>query len=117
MFKKLIRLFKFIWFYLLNVNNCLVSLWNVNSFQISIRIIKALMILPFVNGAQLTSSCGMIEATSNWYCRLREYDLLKHQLKSLQTKYKFISNSLYLKKLNEIKHRISRKNIYTLRMG
>tara|TARA_B100000767_G_C19677737_1_gene498123 strand:- start:677 stop:865 length:189 start_codon:yes stop_codon:yes gene_type:complete len=59
----------------------------------------------------------MIGATGDWYCRLREYDPLKHQLKSLQAKYKFISNSLYLKKLNEIKRRISRKNIFTLGTG
>ena len=117
MFKKLIRSFKFIWFYPLNVTNCLVSLWRVISFQTSIRIIKALIILPFVNGAKLTLSRGMIGGTSDWYCRLREYDSLKHQLKLLQAKYKFISNSLYLKKLNEIKRRIFRKNIYTLRMG
>ena len=87
------------------------------SFQITIRIIKALITLPFVNGAKLTLSRGMIGGTSDWYCRLREYGSLKHQLKLLQAKYKFISNSLYLKKLNEIKHRIFRKNIYTLRMG
>ena len=117
MFKKLIRSFKFVWFYPLNVTNCLVSLWRVISFQISIRIMKALIILPFVNGAKLTLSRGIIGGTSDWYCRLREYDSLKHQLKLLQAKYKFISNSLYLIKLNEIKRRISRKNTFTLGTG
>ena len=56
MFKKLIRLFKFIWFHPLNVNNYLASLWRVISFQITIRIIKAPIILPPVNEAQLTTA-------------------------------------------------------------
>jgi hypothetical protein len=46
-----------------------------------------------------------------------EYDPFKHQLKSLQGKYKFTSNTLYLKKLDEIKRRISRKNTFTLGTG
>lgn len=117
MLKKIFLLFKFVWLHALNKNNRLASLWRVISFQITIRIIKAPIILLFVNGAQLTTSCGMIGATGDLYYTLREYDLFKHQLKSLQGKYKLTSNTLYLKKLDEIKRRISRKNTFTLGTG
>ena len=109
MFKKLIRLFKLIWFYLLNANNGLASLWISISFQITIRIIKVMIILPFVNGVQLITSCVMTGATSDWHSRLHEYNPFNHQLKSLQFKYKLLSKTLYPKKFDKIKHRISRK--------
>jgi FkbM family methyltransferase len=46
-----------------------------------------------------------------------QYDPTSHQLKSLQGKYKQISNTLYLRKLDEIHRRISRKTTFTLGTG
>ena len=46
-----------------------------------------------------------------------EYDPFKHELKSLQGKYKLTSNTLYLRNLDEIQYRISRKNTFILGTG
>ena len=117
MFKNLIRLFKFIWFHFLYVNNRLVFLWRVISTQIVIRIIKALIILPSVNGVQLITISGMIGVTDDWYSRMYEYNFFKHQLKLLQGIYKSLSNTLFPNKLDKIKRRISGKNTFTLGTG
>ncbi len=117
MFKKLIYLFKFIKFHFLNANNCFVPFWKVNIIKITIRIIKASQLLPFVNGAKIIISHGMIGVTDGWYSRMYEYNSLKHQLKLLQVKHKFLSNTLYLEKFNKIKCRISGKNIFTIGTG
>lgn len=45
------------------------------------------------------------------------YDPLKYQLKSLKGKYNKISNTLYLRNLDEIQRRISRKKTSILGTG
>ena len=98
MLKKLFRLLKiviqipsywkyflFVWFHPLNHNNRLASIWRVMSFQIASRIIKAPIILPFVNGTQLITCHGMSGATGDWYCGLREYEDMSFLLHTLQS--------------------------------
>ena len=90
MLKKLFRLIKFIWFHPLNQNNRLAAVWRMMSFQISSRIIKAPIILPFVNGTHLITSQGMRAGTSEWYCGLREYEDMSFLLHTLQSGDLFI---------------------------
>jgi hypothetical protein len=85
MLKKLFRLIKFIWFHPLNQNNRLAAVWRMMSFQIASRIIKASIILPFVNDTQLITTHGMRGATGDWYCGLREYEDMSFLLHALQS--------------------------------
>lgn len=80
----LFKLFKFVWLHPLNKNNRIASIWRVISFQVASRIIKAPIILPFVNGTHLITNLGRVGATGDWYCGLREYEdmgFLLHVLK------------------------------------
>jgi len=74
MLKNFFYLFRFVWFHPLNQNNRIASIWRVISFQIASIIIKAPIILPFVNGTHLITSRGRVGATGDWYCGLREYE-------------------------------------------
>ena len=85
MLKKLFCLIKFIWFHPLNQNNRLAAVWRMISFQIASRIIKASIILPFVNDTQLITTHGMTGATGDWYCGLREYEDMGFLLHALQS--------------------------------
>lgn len=78
MLKKLFCILEFLWFHTLNHNNRLASVWRVISFEIASKIIKAPIILPFVNETQL---------------------IIK-----------------YLRNLDEIQSRISKKNAFILGM-
>jgi len=136
MLKKLFRLLKiviqitsywkyflFVWFHSLNHNNRLASVWRVMSFQIASRIIKAPIILPFVNGTQLITSHGMSGATGDWYCGLREYEDMSFLLHTLQSGDLFVdiiafepipSTFFYLKKnikLNLLDNQVIAMNI------
>lgn len=46
-----------------------------------------------------------------------EYDPFNHQLNSLEGKYNSISNTLYLRNIDEVQHRISRKKTFKLGTG
>ena len=46
-----------------------------------------------------------------------EYNPLKQQLISLNGKFNSVNNTLYLRKLNEVKQRISKKSTYILGSG
>ena len=85
MLKKLFCLIKFIWFHPLNQNNRLAAVWRMMSFQIASRIIKAPIILPFINDTQLITTHGMTGATGDWYCGLREYEDMGFLLHALQS--------------------------------
>ena len=84
MLKKIFRLFKFVWLHPLNKNNRLASLWRVISWQIISRIINVPIMLPFVNGTYLITNRGMIGATGDYYCGLREHEDMGFLLHVLQ---------------------------------
>ena len=84
MIKKLFRLLKFVWIHPLNKNNRLGSIWRVISWQIASRILNLPIMLPFVNETQLIAKRGMIGATGDWYCGLREYEDMGFLLHMLQ---------------------------------
>jgi len=84
MLKKIFRLFKFVWLHPLNKNNRLASLWRVISWQIISRIINVPIMLPFVNGTHLITNRGMIGATGDYYCGLREHEDMGFLLHVLQ---------------------------------
>ena len=85
MLKKIFRLFTFVWSHPLNKNNRLGSLWRVVGWQILSRFSNGPVKLPYVNSTYLMANRGMIGATGDWYCGLREYEdmgFLLHFLKA-----------------------------------
>jgi FkbM family methyltransferase len=84
MLKKIFHLFKFVCLHPLNKNNHLASFWRLISWQIASRILDRPIMLPFVNGTYLITKRGMIGATGDWYCGLREYEDMSFVLHLLQ---------------------------------
>ena len=81
---KFFRLLKFVWCHPLNKNNRIASFWRIISWQIVSRILNVPIMLPFVNRTHLIASHGMIGATGDWYCGLREYEEMGFLLHVLQ---------------------------------
>ena len=81
---KFFRLLKFVWCHPLNKNNRIASFWRIISWQIVSRILNVPVMLPFVNRTYLIASHGMIGATGDWYCGLREYEEMGFLLHVLQ---------------------------------
>ena len=81
---KFFRLLKFVWSHPLNKNKLIASLWRIISWQIVSRILNVPLMLPFVNRTHLIASHGMIGATGDWYCGLREYEEMGFLLHVLQ---------------------------------
>ena len=84
MLNKVFRLLKFVWCHPLNKNNRIASFWRIISWQIVSRILNVPVMLPFVNRTHLIASHGMIGATGDWYCGLREYEEMGFLLHVLQ---------------------------------
>ena len=84
MLKKIFYLFKFVWLHPLNKRHRLASFWRVISWQLASRILNSPIMLPFVNGTYLITNRGMIGATGDWYCGLREYEDMSFVLHVLQ---------------------------------
>jgi hypothetical protein len=87
MLSKFINLFKFVWYHPLNDNSRLAAIWRVISWQFSKKF------------------------------ETYKYNPLKQQLISLNGKFSSADNTLYLRKLNEVKQRISKKSICILGSG
>lgn len=63
----------FIWRHPLNQSGRWAALSRYIRWQLSSRLLRCMISLPFVNGTSLFARRGMTGATGNWYCGLHEY--------------------------------------------
>ena len=101
MLSKFINLFKFVWYHPLNDNSRLDTIVELNGTGKRYGVDDdEIHTLPFSKKSETF-----------------KYNLLKQQLILLNVKFNSVGNTLYLRKINDVKQRISKKSICILGNG